>query len=140
MVEFQPPLPTSVGKFDQDDRISYSTLDNKYLAVHEDGTEFEFDAASGRWVLAEEEPLDGDDEAQHARPIGEVQGEGDTMSRKRKEPFRGSEVSCASEPALAALFLHLSHRDAFFIIPRRLSLGGDACQSSPAQKLRASSF
>ncbi|KAL2757536.1 hypothetical protein ACRALDRAFT_2039946 [Sodiomyces alcalophilus JCM 7366] len=95
MVEFQPPLPTSVDKFDQDDRISYSRLDNKYLAVHDDGTEFEFHASSGRWVLAEEEPLDGD-EAQHLKRMGGAQNEGDTMSRKRKEPSHGTEEGDSS--------------------------------------------
>ncbi|ROT37365.1 putative nuclear mRNA splicing factor-associated protein [Sodiomyces alkalinus F11] len=95
MAEIQPPLPTSVDKFDQDDRISYSTLDNKYLAVHDDGTEFEFNAATGQWVLAEEEALHGD-EAQHHALIGEAQGEDDTTSRKRKEPSHESEEGNSS--------------------------------------------
>ncbi|KAF3764808.1 hypothetical protein M406DRAFT_340337 [Cryphonectria parasitica EP155] len=44
-------FPTDPAQFDNDDRISFSRLDNKYIAVQEsDGTEFEFDAQLKRWV------------------------------------------------------------------------------------------
>lgn len=51
-------FPTDIQEFDADDRISFSRLDNKFIAVHDDGTEFEFDTELRRWVPAEEEPLD----------------------------------------------------------------------------------
>ncbi|OAA73526.1 Nucleotide-binding, alpha-beta plait [Cordyceps fumosorosea ARSEF 2679] len=38
------PFPTEVQEFDGDDRISFSKLDSKFIAVRDDGAEFEFDA------------------------------------------------------------------------------------------------
>jgi HIV Tat-specific factor 1 len=52
------PFPTDPREFDSDDRISFSKLDKKFIAVHDDGNEYEFDADSKRWVLADEEPLE----------------------------------------------------------------------------------
>ncbi|KAK4185514.1 putative nuclear mrna splicing factor-associated protein [Podospora australis] len=40
-----------------DERISYSKLDNKYIAVQEDGTEFEFDEGLKRWIPIIDEAL-----------------------------------------------------------------------------------
>ncbi|PSS03563.1 hypothetical protein BD289DRAFT_154221 [Coniella lustricola] len=53
-------FPTDPAQFDSDDRISFSRLDNKYIAVQEsDGTEFEFDAQLKRWVpVLDDEELD----------------------------------------------------------------------------------
>lgn len=50
-------FPTDPAQFENDDRISFSKLDNKYIAVQEsDGTEFEFDAQLRRWIpLADED-------------------------------------------------------------------------------------
>lgn len=50
-------FPTDPSEFDNDDRISFSRLDNKYIAVQEsDGTEFEFDTQLRRWIpVADEE-------------------------------------------------------------------------------------
>ncbi|OLN88739.1 Splicing factor U2AF-associated protein 2 [Colletotrichum chlorophyti] len=58
------PLPTSVEDFGNDERISFSKLDNKYLAVLDDGTELEFDPATATWAEAADEPLEplGDDD------------------------------------------------------------------------------
>ncbi|KAK4136501.1 hypothetical protein BT67DRAFT_487905 [Trichocladium antarcticum] len=50
-------FPTNPEEFDQDERISFSRLDNKYIAVHDDGTEFEFDNNSTRWVPMVDEAL-----------------------------------------------------------------------------------
>lgn len=57
-------FPTNVQDFDGDDRISFSRLDNKFLAVQDDGTEFEFDADRKVWKLFEEHAFD--DEAHDA--------------------------------------------------------------------------
>ncbi|KAJ4394616.1 hypothetical protein N0V93_003835 [Gnomoniopsis smithogilvyi] len=50
-------FPTDPAEFENDDRISFSKLDNKHIAVQEsDGTEFEFDAQLRRWIpLADED-------------------------------------------------------------------------------------
>ncbi|KAF5022940.1 hypothetical protein F66182_5006 [Fusarium sp. NRRL 66182] len=51
-------FPTDPREFDSDDRISFSKLDNKFIAVHDDGSEYEFDADSKQWILADDEPLE----------------------------------------------------------------------------------
>ncbi|KAG6324646.1 hypothetical protein E4U22_000458 [Claviceps purpurea] len=93
-------FPTDVQEFDADDRISFSRLDNKFIAVHDDGTEYEFDAEWKRWLPTEEEPLDEDDTAQHgnlgpdsqsaagAQPREGQPGPGQSTrpSKKRKAP------------------------------------------------------
>ncbi len=43
-------FPTDPAQFDEDDRISFSRLDNKYIAVQSDGTEYEFDSDLRRWL------------------------------------------------------------------------------------------
>ncbi|TQS33226.1 hypothetical protein Golomagni_06436, partial [Golovinomyces magnicellulatus] len=50
-------FPTDVQKFDADDRISFSKLDNKFIAVDDDGEEYEFDAENKKWVLPDDETL-----------------------------------------------------------------------------------
>ena len=75
-------FPTDVQEFDADDRISFSKLDNKFIAVHDDGSEFEFDVDAKQWV-----PIDvlddnaheyGGEERSSAIPAA------DDESRKRK--------------------------------------------------------
>ena len=50
-------FPTDPGDFDKDERISFSRLDNKYIAVQDDGTEYEFDAGLRRWIPVIDEDL-----------------------------------------------------------------------------------
>ncbi|CAM1506774.1 Fc.00g064150.m01.CDS01 [Cosmosporella sp. VM-42] len=75
-------FPTDVREFDADERISFSKLDHKFIAVHDDGTEYEFDADLKRWVLAEEEPLD--DDAHEYGGESAAQAAESAGSRKRK--------------------------------------------------------
>lgn len=51
-------FPTNIQEFDADDRISFSKLDSKFIAVHDDGTEYEFDADLKKWQPLDEEALD----------------------------------------------------------------------------------
>ncbi|KAG6014793.1 hypothetical protein E4U43_006120 [Claviceps pusilla] len=88
-------FPTDVQEFDADDRISFSRLDNKFIAVHDDGTEYEFDPEWKRWIPTEDEPLgdDDDDVAQHA---GQNLGPSDSQSSaktRRREGENGTEAS-----------------------------------------------
>ena len=92
-------FPTNVDEFDQDERISFSRLDNKYIAVQDDGTEYEFDNALKRWIPIIDEALieeqqkgyiipgaDSDDGASSNRP----------QAKKRKNgPSNDREVSFA---------------------------------------------
>lgn len=50
-------FPTNPEEFDRDDRISFSRLDNKYIAVQDDGTEYEFDNGLRRWIPVIDEAL-----------------------------------------------------------------------------------
>lgn len=85
------PFPTDIQEFDGDDRISFSRLDNKFIAVHDDGTEFEFDAHLKRWVPAEEEPLDHEEHSYGQDSLAqELQG---GTRKRRLDTENGSEVS-----------------------------------------------
>ncbi|KAI5866869.1 hypothetical protein GGS23DRAFT_603081 [Durotheca rogersii] len=61
MADSQPPpglsFPTNPREFDLDDRISFSKLDNKHIAVQDDGSEFEWDAQLRRWIPVIDEEL-----------------------------------------------------------------------------------
>ncbi|KAH7328667.1 hypothetical protein B0I35DRAFT_418002 [Stachybotrys elegans] len=75
-------FPTDPRDFDSDERISFSRLDNKHIAVHDDGTEYEFDTQSKRWVLAEESALE---QELHDITAGAAPSQDDDpSSRKRK--------------------------------------------------------
>ena len=52
------PFPTNIQEFDADDRISFSKLDGKFIAVRDDGTEYEFDADLKTWQPLDEDALD----------------------------------------------------------------------------------
>lgn len=45
-------FPRSPSQFDDDPRISFSKLDNRYILETEDGEEFTYDAALKRWVAS----------------------------------------------------------------------------------------
>lgn len=85
-------FPTNQQEFDQDERISYSKLDNKYIAVQDDGTEFEFDEKLKRWVAMIDEALIEEQQKGYAMPGGDDPAQG----RKRKmDHSNDREVSCA---------------------------------------------
>ncbi|KAI1208846.1 uncharacterized protein F4807DRAFT_135769 [Annulohypoxylon truncatum] len=50
-------FPTNPQEFEHDERISFSKLDNKYIAVQDDGSEFEWDAQLKRWIPVLDEEL-----------------------------------------------------------------------------------
>jgi hypothetical protein len=43
------PFPRDVADFDTDERISYSTIDGKYILIDDDNEEWEFSEATGKW-------------------------------------------------------------------------------------------
>ncbi|KAI0395746.1 hypothetical protein F5Y17DRAFT_422102 [Xylariaceae sp. FL0594] len=51
------PFPTDPQEFDADERISFSRLDNKFIGVLDDGSEFEWDTQLKRWVPIIDEEL-----------------------------------------------------------------------------------
>lgn len=90
-------FPTDPEEFDTDDRISFSKLDNKFVLVQEDGTEFEFDEALKRWVSTVDEALL--EEQQRAYRVSGVDENEpvDALKKKRKKEYvNGEDVSIFS--------------------------------------------
>lgn len=90
-------FPTNVQDFDGDDRISFSRLDNKFIAVHDDGTEFEFDNDRKVWKPLEEQEFD--DEAHDALHQHDPEAISSNNNGKRRRPGddseNGTEVGCS---------------------------------------------
>lgn len=112
-------FPTDMSTFDDDERISFSKLDNKYIAVQGDGTEFEFDRTLKRWILLADSEADaqiaaaqaayggtnaGEDSYDMTGPGGNGYGNngkggGATQGKKRKQgQAYGREVSSLPPP------------------------------------------
>lgn len=90
------PFPTDVQEFDSDDRISFSKLDNKFIAVHDDGTEFEFDPELKKWSAIEEEPID--DDLDELREFSRTPADDAASDKKRKaDSQNGDAVSLGSQ-------------------------------------------
>ncbi|GJC80132.1 splicing factor U2AF-associated protein 2 [Colletotrichum liriopes] len=96
--QLKDPLPTAIEDFGNDERISFSKLDNKYLAVLDDGTELEFDPATSTWAEAADAPLEPlEDEDETAAQLADLSRAGagpgyingaepqQTNPRKRKD-------------------------------------------------------
>ncbi|KAK4162115.1 splicing factor u2af-associated protein 2 [Cladorrhinum sp. PSN259] len=79
-------FPTNKEDFDQDDRISFSKLDNKYIAVQDDGTEYEFDEGLKRWVpMIDEELIEAQQRGYMMPGVNHDEDEaGPAQGRKRK--------------------------------------------------------
>ncbi|KAH7035329.1 putative nuclear mRNA splicing factor-associated protein [Microdochium trichocladiopsis] len=94
------PFPTDPQEFDSDERISFSRLDNKFLAVNDDGTEYEFDNQLKRWIPQVDEELvrqqqqaygvGGDDDdgadSQHNNKKRKTANGSDRPNKKHKQP------------------------------------------------------
>ena len=84
-------FPTNPEEFDSDDRISFSKLDNKFLLVHEDGTEYEFDDAIKRWIpVLDEALLEQQQKAYMMSGVDESEP-AEAMKRKRKKEYINGE-------------------------------------------------
>ncbi|KAK4147723.1 uncharacterized protein C8A04DRAFT_8820 [Dichotomopilus funicola] len=81
-------FPTNPEEFDQDERISFSRLDNKHIAVQDDGTEYEFDPELKRWIPIFDEALIEEQQRGYMMPnAGADTGDdlrGHAPNRKRK--------------------------------------------------------
>jgi HIV Tat-specific factor 1 len=91
-------FPTNPEEFDQDERISYSKLDNKYIAVQDDGTEYEFDDGLKRWIPMIDEALIEEQQKGYMMPNAAADTDRQTsgQGRKRKmDHLDDREVSCA---------------------------------------------
>ncbi|KAB8291272.1 hypothetical protein EYC80_009958 [Monilinia laxa] len=84
-------FPTNPEEFDSDDRISFSKLDQKFLLVQDDGTEFEFDDAIKRWIpILDEALLEEQQKAYRVSGVDENEPV-DAIKRKRKKEYVNGE-------------------------------------------------
>ncbi|EHL01235.1 putative Splicing factor U2AF-associated protein 2 [Glarea lozoyensis 74030] len=84
-------FPTDPSEFDADDRISFSKLDNKFLLVVADGTEYEFDDAIKRWIpVVDEALLEQQQKAYQVEGVDESEPV-DALKRKRKKEYVNGE-------------------------------------------------
>lgn len=91
-------FPTDPAEFDSDERISFSRLDNKYIAVVDDGTEYEFDRDLKRWVPIIDEELIQQQQAGYFSNNVEPEPSQQSSQQGRKRRAGHShdrEVSCA---------------------------------------------
>jgi uncharacterized protein with von Willebrand factor type A (vWA) domain len=80
-------FPTDPAEFDADERISFSKLDNKFLLVVSDGTEYEFDDAIKRWIpVVDEALLEEQQKAYQVAGVDESEPV-DALKRKRKKEY-----------------------------------------------------
>ncbi|KAI1312479.1 hypothetical protein F5Y03DRAFT_238468 [Xylaria venustula] len=85
--ESQPPglpFPTDPQEFDSDERISFSRLDNKFIAVLDDGSEFEWDAQLKRWIPSIDEELLAQQQSAYGGGRDASEDDSSGTSRKRK--------------------------------------------------------
>ncbi|PBP18636.1 splicing factor U2AF-associated protein [Diplocarpon rosae] len=84
-------FPSNPENFGSDDRISFSKLDNKFVLVQEDGTEFEFDDAIKRWIPTVDEALL--EEQQRAYRVSGVDEDEpvEAIRKKRKNEYVNGE-------------------------------------------------
>lgn len=87
-------FPLDPEEFDADDRISFSKLDNKFVLVQEDGSEFEFDNALRRWIPVLDEALLEEQRKAYAVSGVDENEPVDAMKKKRKKEYvNGEDVS-----------------------------------------------
>jgi HIV Tat-specific factor 1 len=92
-------FPTNPEEFDSDDRISFSKLDNKFILVQEDGTEFEFDDAIKRWVSTVDEALlEEQQRAYMVSGVDESEPVEGLKKKRKKEYVNGEDVSRKTIP------------------------------------------
>ncbi|AEO53410.1 hypothetical protein MYCTH_2294700 [Thermothelomyces thermophilus ATCC 42464] len=77
-------FPTNPEEFDQDERISYSKLDNKYIAVQDDGTEYEFDEGLRRWIPIVDEALIEEQQKGYIMPNSAAQDDRQELAQGKK--------------------------------------------------------
>lgn len=93
-------FPSDPQTFDADERISYSTLDKKFLLVDINGDEYEFDDALKRWVpILDEELLAQQQAAYKVAGVDENETVEEMRKRKREESkqwVNGEDVRAAT--------------------------------------------
>jgi HIV Tat-specific factor 1 len=98
-------FPIDPQTFDADDRISYSTLDQKFLLVADDGSEYEFDDALRRWIPVLDDELAAQQQAAYkVQGVDEEETVEQMRKKRKKEYINGEDVSLVSLPPLSNLY------------------------------------
>ncbi|KAI9811924.1 MAG: hypothetical protein M1832_000666 [Thelocarpon impressellum] len=83
-------FPKTTDEFEADARVSFSTLDHKWILEAEDGAEYHFDDGLGRWVAVMDEALLEQQQAAYA-VAGVDESEPAQPQRKRKNIYTNGE-------------------------------------------------
>lgn len=87
-------FPVNPEEFDSDNRISFSKLDNKYVLVQDDGSEYEFDENLGRWVSTVDEALlEEQQKAYRVSGVDENEPVDAGRKKRKNEYVNGTDVS-----------------------------------------------
>ncbi|KAI2629768.1 hypothetical protein GGR54DRAFT_278554 [Hypoxylon sp. NC1633] len=78
-------FPTDPQEFEHDERISFSKLDSKYIAVQDDGSEFEWDAQLKRWIPVVDEELLAQQQSAYGGTIADDSSSSNVLGKKRKK-------------------------------------------------------
>jgi HIV Tat-specific factor 1 len=85
-------FPTDPSTFDADERISYSTLDKKFILVADDGNEYEYDDGLKRWVpILDDELLAQQQAAYKVEGVDDEDTVDVIRNRKRKKEYVNGE-------------------------------------------------
>lgn len=85
-------FPMKPEEFATDDRISFSKLDNKFLLVQDDGTEFEWDDTIKRWIPLLDEALLEEQQRAYAMEGVDENEPAEAQRKKRKKEYVNGEV------------------------------------------------
>jgi len=86
-------FPLNPEQFDSDDRISFSRVDNKFILVQDDSTEFEFDDAFKRWIpILDEADLEEQRQAYAVQGVDENEPVEAQRRKRKKEYVNGEDV------------------------------------------------
>lgn len=103
------PFPTNPEEFDSDERISFSKLDNKFLLVQDDGSEFEFDDAIHKWrPVVDETLLEEQRKAYMVSGVDEDEPVDAARRKRKKEYVNGEDVSAdihTTTPAVPVFYV-----------------------------------
>ena len=113
-------FPTNPDEFDSDERISLSKLDNKYIAVQDDGSEFEFDSELKRWVPTADDSFVHEYETGYLAPDAapDYQESSRGGRKRKKDRSNDREVSCAPyAPLQLSISLSLSNQSSPPLLP-----------------------
>ncbi|KAF2745409.1 hypothetical protein M011DRAFT_135523 [Sporormia fimetaria CBS 119925] len=79
------PFPTEIDDFDSDERITFSRIDNTYILEDEEGKQWEFNQAAGRWFQPATEEERRAYEAAFGGPADEAQSAEPTRAQVQKK-------------------------------------------------------